>query len=1665
MQAWNTGDRVQAVRLFDQYLKQYPATPWAGEAALHVGYDAREGGRLLDAQQTFNTVLEKTSDKPNQQLRALKRELKKRGDKVLEGQREAKARKALEGADSLEEAVAKLDTEGDDDESFEIHQKAKVQLADLDLLMGHFADAAQKFNEIASEDTNWRRRTWAEHQLHNVVVAAAQANAGQLVACGPQALGAVLVALHKNARADKVRQAVAPRAQGFSLAELKSLAAKNGVEMRGFRGDIGGLAALPLPAILHYDFGADSHAKESGNRGASGHFVTLQRVDAKGKNVRVFDPLQKRAVRLSFAQLKREWSGQGLALEGGRTRLVAANLDAGAMKRAVGGIEAYGRENYLGASVNNALVGGGNDAYWPTIEVNRGSFNNFVRQTPLFYQPTHGPAVTIGLSHNSLISDARYQPFGNKWMFDYSSYMEKTDYQDGYGNLKVELKFYMPDGSVEFYHGDQNATYYAPLPGSGHFSQVEKGGGYGSYTMIFQDGSRWLYQGSGNTSFVTRMQNVRGFGLDISYTSSPGVSPRISKITDADYRDTIFTYGPNGVSTVTDPFGRKASFGYDTNGNLTSITDAGNRIFGYSYNWNATIKQVTTPQGAWQIVGNTVTSPLGYTEQYRQSSGSARTVHVAPKYYGTGTNNNLSEVTTYDYKSGFPEARLVRASLPDGTATIYEYNTDLDVVRTVTRTFVNRPSQITSYTYNAQGQVLTVTDPKSNVTKLDYATTGPGADLDVTSVTNANGVTVMRAIYNEYHQPTIVSEITSTYTTEDVTGFGANGPIYTTTTHERANTTRFSYTTWGALETTEDPEGNTTRNRYNNAYLLAVVEHRAAGSSVWSTLASYQYDAVYRVKSVTDAAKLTTGYEYDDLDRIKKVTYPDDTFEETTYAPDERSITVKDRSGRFSTANVDGNNRVWRTEDPQHNVQMMSYDANDNLWRLDDSKGNTTQWSYDALNRATGKQYQDGTTETYSYAGGLLRQTTGTRGQIIKYDYDDNDNPTLVDYPSTADVTLSYDKLDDVTQVTDGIGSQSFNYDAYGRLLSLDGPLANDTQTYTYDQLQRIKTQTLERGASGGVQSQTYGYDALGRLASLNSDGTQGAGLTSYAYEGSTDRLSLLTHPNGTKTTQQYDVLGRLAYVFNGAQSGGSYNGLYNRHAYQYNDRDVKTVMQTRTGTVDPTITAYYGYDEIDQLKQERVIGGATGVPYTHDFSYDAMGNRTQVNRANAAATSSTASTPNALNQLTSLTTSSSIAPTKTTNLGYDTAGNLTLATSPDGRTIYSYDDADRLVKIERRTATGAPQGFSDFVYDYASRKAISREWVYQNGAFVKTEEKRRVFDGMDVVQERNAGNEVTAQLVRDGNISGILSRTTAAGASFYGYDGNGNVTLLTDASGADVAHYRYDAWGQTLEAVGPRASENPYRFSTKEVHAASGLIDFGLRFYSPSMGRWINRDPLGEEGGVNLYAMVGNDPINGVDEYGLHRRFGGPVVMSDGSEAMGGAGGKISPGVAPIPWDNFYAGSGVTTHPAKPLPLSDFDKMMSERMKGVNPWMDGSAPIGSPMSGMGGVGSGAAAAPQRSLGKRSKNKFPRSGGKPNSVSKNLRPDGSRSEGFYNKDGNLEYRRDHGQVRSHGKIPAGASHEHRYRFNANGQKIGEEYRALYRGVKNSPRQHGPWIRK
>ncbi len=83
------------------------------------------------------------------------------------------------------------------------------------------------------------------------------------------------------------------------------------------------------------------------------------------------------------------------------------------------------------------------------------------------------------------------------------------------------------------------------------------------------------------------------------------------------------------------------------------------------------------------------------------------------------------------------------------------------------------------------------------------------------------------------------------------------------------------------------------------------------------------------------------------------------------------------------------------------------------------------------------------------------------------------------------------------------------------------------------------------------------------------------------------------------------------------------------------------------------------------------------------------------------------------------------------------------------------------------------------------------------------------------------------------------------------------------------MASYTYDAFGNTLAQTGALATTFNHRFSTKYYDNESCLYYYGYRFYSPSIGRWLNRDPIEEDGGINLYAFCGNDGIDKFDKLG----------------------------------------------------------------------------------------------------------------------------------------------------------------------------------------------------
>jgi RHS repeat-associated protein len=132
------------------------------------------------------------------------------------------------------------------------------------------------------------------------------------------------------------------------------------------------------------------------------------------------------------------------------------------------------------------------------------------------------------------------------------------------------------------------------------------------------------------------------------------------------------------------------------------------------------------------------------------------------------------------------------------------------------------------------------------------------------------------------------------------------------------------------------------------------------------------------------------------------------------------------------------------------------------------------------------------------------------------------------------------------------------------------------------------------------------------------------------------------------------------------------------------------------------------------------------------------------------------------------------------------------------------------------------------------------------------------------------------------GGIGGLLARTDNSqlmvgspwASASYCYDGNGNVMGLVYTNGTLAAEYNYDPFGNLQLMSGPLAQANKIRFSSKEWDDLAGLYYYLYRFYDPNLQRWVNRDPAGEMGGINLFGYIANDALNYVDIWGLLPTF-----------------------------------------------------------------------------------------------------------------------------------------------------------------------------------------------
>jgi RHS repeat-associated protein len=232
-----------------------------------------------------------------------------------------------------------------------------------------------------------------------------------------------------------------------------------------------------------------------------------------------------------------------------------------------------------------------------------------------------------------------------------------------------------------------------------------------------------------------------------------------------------------------------------------------------------------------------------------------------------------------------------------------------------------------------------------------------------------------------------------------------------------------------------------------------------------------------------------------------------------------------------------------------------------------------------------------------------------------------------------------------------------------------------------------------------------------------------------------------------------------------------------------------------------------------------------------------------------------------AVNQLLSVTN-----PNQT--FVYDDDGNMIQGYTLDGYVFTAtYDAESQMTSLEY---TDSSSVINRTEYRYSGDGFLAAIRKFEGGSLV--DEIRIVRDGFLAVQERDENNtvlrEYTWGLNLGGGIGGLLNLKQGGQDYAYLYDGKGNVAAVIDASQAVVAAYRYAPFGKLLAKTG--SLTQPFGFSTKRYDAQTGLIYYGYRFYGPESGRWLTRDPLGEAGGMNLYAFVGNNPVNWVDPFGL---------------------------------------------------------------------------------------------------------------------------------------------------------------------------------------------------
>jgi RHS repeat-associated protein len=647
-----------------------------------------------------------------------------------------------------------------------------------------------------------------------------------------------------------------------------------------------------------------------------------------------------------------------------------------------------------------------------------------------------------------------------------------------------------------------------------------------------------------------------------------------------------------------------------------------------------------------------------------------------------------------------------------------------------------------------------------------------------------------------------------------------------------------------------------------------------------------------------------------------------------------------DALGNSTTHYTDGAGRTLLTRDPAGNFAGAAYDANSNRVIIRDPNGLGQDCTYDNLNRditcADLQEQDDFTSRGKNYnAHGAVLITTDAEGETTENIYDVRDRLHTSEDANDLITEYAYDANNNLTTLTDPKNAtRSWTYDARNLKVTKSMPDANDTLTYEYDALRRIKVETRQDNSTV-----TLKYDLAGRMEErIYSDSTT----DTFAYDKASrltsafkDRHDITVNrayfPDGTMRSESY-VLDNRTYTLErtydernlvntqtfadgkvmnwdhdarGLVTNVSYDG---EHVLaQLHDAGYRLTKQTFGNDLVRDIT----YDRLDNMRGADKVSNNVGPIAELDFGYEYLADKNVHKETQTSGTFEDLSFTAAYdpgNRVTSYNRQDGYPGARETqSWNYDGAGNWN-STVIDGNTqSRTHSDSDQLEVIAGDNLTYDPRGnqltdnrSNEYTWDLDNRiieadgsgysnieyryDALGRRIVREQGS---SKEVLLWWNNTEQSEHKHQAGQTTIQNDLQANPSERALNTIFARAlegdkldiQYYHKNYLDHVMAVSDDNGNVLEHYRYTAFGEP-EIYSPTGTklattdiDNDILWNVRRYEPATNLYLYKYRDYDAVSGRWPSRDPIGEWGGINLYEFVVNSPVSLIDILGLEEQ------------------------------------------------------------------------------------------------------------------------------------------------------------------------------------------------